>query len=120
MLMIPVRESCISSFFRSCFYSSHPSSQAQRENTEDDELRQKYCYPGGGRKSGKRIRCAKSRVTLAGMDKTMSKPTRIELLRKLRRRYESAGVEHKRKLLDQAQELLGYHRKSGGRIGVAI
>jgi len=30
----------------------------------------------------------------------------------LRRRYESAGAEHKRKLLDQAQELLGYHRKS--------
>lgn len=42
----------------------------------------------------------------------MSKLTRIELLRKLRRRYESAGAEHKRKLLDQAQELLGYHRKS--------
>src|SRR5437899_5808912 len=76
------------------------------------ELRQKYCYPGGGRKRVKRIRCAKSRVTVAGMDKTMSKPTRIELLRKLRRRYESAGAEHKRKLLDQAQELLGYHRKS--------
>ena len=31
---------------------------------------------------------------------------------KLRRRYETAGQEHKRKLLDQAQELLGYHRKS--------
>ena len=42
----------------------------------------------------------------------MSKLTRIELLRKLRRRYESAGAEHKRKLLDQAQQLLGYHRKS--------
>ena len=42
----------------------------------------------------------------------MSKPTRIEVLRKLRRRYERAGAEHKRKLLDQAQELLGYHRKS--------
>jgi hypothetical protein len=46
------------------------------------------------------------------MDKTMSQPTRVELLRKLRRRYETAGEEHKRKLLDQAQELLGYHRKS--------
>src|SRR5258708_8720908 len=46
------------------------------------------------------------------MDKTMSKRTRIELLTKLRRRYETAGAEHKRKLLDQAQELLGYHRKS--------
>ena len=42
----------------------------------------------------------------------MSQPTRSEVLRKLRRRYESAGQEHKRKLLDQAQELLGYHRKA--------
>jgi hypothetical protein len=42
----------------------------------------------------------------------MSQPTRIEVLKKLRRRYESAGQEHKRKLLDQGQELLGYHRKS--------
>jgi hypothetical protein len=33
-------------------------------------------------------------------------------LKKLRRRYESAGQPHKRKLLDQAQELLGYHRKA--------
>jgi hypothetical protein len=46
------------------------------------------------------------------MDKTMSQTTRVEVLQKLRRRYESAGQEHKRKLLDQAQELLGYHRKS--------
>jgi len=42
----------------------------------------------------------------------MSQTTRVEVLKKLRRRYESAGQEHKRKLLDQAQELLGYHRKS--------
>ena len=42
----------------------------------------------------------------------MSQSTRIEVLKKLRRRYESAGQAHKRKLLDQAQELLGYHRKS--------
>jgi hypothetical protein len=46
------------------------------------------------------------------MDKTMSKLTREEVLMKLRRRYETAGAEHKRKLLDQAQELLGYHRKA--------
>src|SRR3989442_13219173 len=46
------------------------------------------------------------------MDKTMSQRTRVEVLTKLRRRYRSAGAEHKRKLLDQAQELLGYHRKS--------
>jgi hypothetical protein len=33
-------------------------------------------------------------------------------LERLRRRYANAGAEHKRKLLDQAQEVLGYHRKS--------
>lgn len=42
----------------------------------------------------------------------MSQRTRVEVLRQLRRRYEHAGMEHKRKLLDQAQELLGYHRKA--------
>jgi hypothetical protein len=46
------------------------------------------------------------------MDKTMSQRTREEVLRKLRWRYQSAGAKHKRKLLDQAQELLGYHRKA--------
>ena len=42
----------------------------------------------------------------------MRQQTRIEVWTKLRRRYGSAGAEHKRKLLDQAQELLGYHRKA--------
>lgn len=42
----------------------------------------------------------------------MSQTTRAEVLKKLRRRYQSAGAEHKGKLLDQAQELLGYHRKA--------
>lgn len=42
----------------------------------------------------------------------MSQQTRKELLQKLRGRYERAGQEYKSKLLDQAQELLGYHRKS--------
>ena len=42
----------------------------------------------------------------------MSQTTRTEVLKKLRRRYMSAGQEHKTKLLDQAQELLGYHRKA--------
>src|SRR5437763_4792304 len=46
------------------------------------------------------------------MDKMINRTTREQVLKKLRRRYESAGQEHKRKLLDQAQELLGYHRKS--------
>ena len=45
------------------------------------------------------------------MDKTMSKTTRNEVLKKLRRRYLNAGPETERKLLDQAQELLGYHRR---------
>ena len=40
------------------------------------------------------------------------KSGRNAVLRKWRRRYESAGPVHKTKLLDQAQELLGYHRKS--------
>jgi hypothetical protein len=46
------------------------------------------------------------------MDETMSRLTRTEVLERLRRRYESAGLEHKGKLLDQAQEVLGYHRKA--------
>lgn len=45
----------------------------------------------------------------------MSQTTRKEILAKLRRRYRKAGPEYKRKLLDQAQELLGYHRKSAVR-----
>jgi len=33
-------------------------------------------------------------------------------LAKLRRRYETAGAEHKRKLIDQAVQMLDYHRKA--------
>jgi hypothetical protein len=46
------------------------------------------------------------------MDKNMSQSTRIEVLEKLRRRYQAAGAEHKTKLIDQAVQLLGYHRKA--------
>lgn len=35
----------------------------------------------------------------------MSQTTRKEVLERLRRRYRKAGREHKRKLLDQAEEL---------------
>ena len=42
----------------------------------------------------------------------MKPETREQVIMKLRRRYLSAGLEHKKKLLDQAQDLLGYHRKS--------
>lgn len=58
------------------------------------------------------IRCARSRVTVVGMDKDMNQTTRKEILEKLRRRYETAGAEHKRKLIDQSVQLLGYHRKA--------
>ncbi|HWI57932.1 MAG TPA: integrase [Bacillota bacterium] len=42
----------------------------------------------------------------------MSKETKEEVLARLRRRYATAGAPHKVKLLDQAVELLGYHRKA--------
>ena len=42
----------------------------------------------------------------------MSATTREEVLQKLRRHYLRAGPEYKRQLLDQAQALLGYHRKA--------
>ena len=42
----------------------------------------------------------------------MSQQTLNEVLEKLRKRNEGAGIKHKSRLLDQAQELFGYHRKS--------
>jgi len=42
----------------------------------------------------------------------MSRQTKNEVMSKLRRRYLSAGREHKRKLIDEAVALLGYHRKA--------
>lgn len=46
------------------------------------------------------------------MHNDMSKETKEQILTRLRRRYVTAGLEHKCKLLDQAVELLGYHRKA--------
>ena len=46
------------------------------------------------------------------MHSDMSKETKDQILARLRWRYASAGLEHKAKLLDQAIELLGYHRKA--------
>lgn len=54
--------------------------------------------------------CQKS--VLLEMHNDMSKETKEQILTRLRRRYVTAGLEHKRKLLDQAVELLGYHRKA--------
>lgn len=42
----------------------------------------------------------------------MSQKARKEVLKKMRRQYRTAGMEYKTKLLDQAQELFGYHRKA--------
>jgi len=42
----------------------------------------------------------------------MSQNTKLEVLEKLRWRYAAAGPEHRRKLIDQVVELMGYHRKS--------
>jgi len=46
------------------------------------------------------------------MHRDMSKETKDQVLGRLRRRYVTAGLPHKAKLLDQAVELLGYHRKA--------
>lgn len=47
------------------------------------------------------------------MDATMSQNTRKEVLEKMSRRYQNGGPEHRKKLIDDAVELFGYHRKSG-------
>jgi hypothetical protein len=46
------------------------------------------------------------------MDATMSQNTRTEVLEKMVRRYENGGAKHRKKLIDDAVELFGYHRKS--------
>jgi hypothetical protein len=46
------------------------------------------------------------------MDETMSTTTKAQILVKMRRRYLTAGLEHKGKLIDEAVSLLGYHRKA--------
>jgi hypothetical protein len=46
------------------------------------------------------------------MDETMSTTTKTQLLVKMRRRYLTAGLEYKGKLIDEAVCLLGYHRKA--------
>jgi hypothetical protein len=46
------------------------------------------------------------------MDETMSTTTKTEVMVKMRRRYLTAGLEHKGKLIDEAVCLFGYHRKA--------
>jgi hypothetical protein len=54
--------------------------------------------------------CQKS--VLPEMDTEMSQKTRQEVLARMRRAYAQAGSQYKAKLLDQAVELFGYHRKA--------
>ena len=42
----------------------------------------------------------------------MSNRTKTEVLEKMRRRYVTAGLEHKTKLINEAVTLFGYHRKA--------
>lgn len=46
------------------------------------------------------------------MHPEMSQLTRQEVLIKMQRRYENAGLEYKSRLITQAVELFGYHRKA--------
>jgi hypothetical protein len=46
------------------------------------------------------------------MHSDMSQKTKKEVLARLRHWYAKAGLKYKRKLIDQAVELLGYHRKA--------
>jgi hypothetical protein len=46
------------------------------------------------------------------MNNEMSRETREEVMSRLRRQYAKAGRKFRRKLIDQAVELFGYHRKS--------
>ena len=50
------------------------------------------------------------------MDETMSTRTKTEIMVKMRRRYLTAGWEHKGKLIDEAVSLFGYHRKAAIRM----
>ena len=49
---------------------------------------------------------------MAGMDTSMGSGTRQEVLARLRRRDQGAGRPDRKKLIDEAVELLGYHRRS--------
>lgn len=63
-------------------------------------------------KGEERGRCARSAVTVERMDSKMKAGTKNEVMKKLRRLYRSAGLEHKGKLINQAVTVFGYHRKA--------
>ena len=49
---------------------------------------------------------------LPAMDTEMDPKTKEQVMAKWRRHYAKAGPEYKRKLLDEAVRLFGYHRKA--------
>ena len=78
----------------------------------DRRIAPKVLLPGRGLKDRPEATLRQKSGYLGGMDKNMKQSTRTEVLEKLRGRYRNAGAEHKRKLIDQAVQLLGYHRKA--------
>jgi len=57
-------------------------------------------------------RSLRQKSVLPVMHTDMSQKTRKEVLTRLRRQYVKSGPLYRRRLLDQAVELLGYHRKA--------
>src|SRR3954464_6751335 len=54
----------------------------------------------------------RQKSVLPEMHTEMSQQTRQEVLARLRHFYKSAGRKHKSKLIQEAIDLLGYHRKA--------
>ncbi len=79
---------------------SDAEAQAKDTFAEGSGIAPKVLLPREGQRGEKRYVVPEVTVTVAGMDKTMSQTTREEVLKKLRGRYQSAGLKHKRELLD--------------------
>src|SRR4051812_24854076 len=71
--------------------------------------------PGGWGDGGGNRTLPQNKV-LPEMDANMSEETRREVIVKLRSRYGRAGFKYRVKLIDQAVDLFGYHRKSAIRV----
>ena len=71
----------------------------------------KVLLPEAGKLGGEN-RSLRQKSVLPDVDNEMSQRTRKEVLGKLRRQYAKAGRQFRRRLLDHAVEVLGYHRKA--------
>jgi len=54
----------------------------------------------------------RQKSVLPDMYNDMNRKAKDKVVARLRRRYRTAGLEHKSKLIDQAVSVLGYHRKA--------